>query len=133
MNGTVLPCQRFEMVDAFCKSVSGGGDTVFSADDSSGAVEEAYAYGRTGTQDERDEAYQASKTQPYNIAVLPYLNLKTDNIRKFLTDKAGNSGSTEVSADTYQVGLFGSVAIDDILFLGFADTGDGDSSARCPG
>ena len=34
MNGTVLPCQRFEMVDAFCKSVSGGGDTVFSADDS---------------------------------------------------------------------------------------------------
>ena len=34
MNGNVLPCQRFEMVDAFCKSVSGGGDTVFSADDS---------------------------------------------------------------------------------------------------
>lgn len=64
--------------------------------DSSGAVEEAYAYGRTGTQDERDEAYQASKTQPYNIAVLPYLNLKTDNIRKFLTDKAGNSGGTLV-------------------------------------
>ena len=64
--------------------------------DFSGAVEEAYAYGRTGTQEERDAAYKTSKTQPYNIAVLSYLNLKTDNIRKFLTDKAGSSGSTLV-------------------------------------
>ncbi|MDO5546703.1 MAG: VanW family protein [Eubacteriales bacterium] len=64
--------------------------------DASGAVEEAYAYGRTGTQEERDEAYQASKTQPYNIALLSYLNLKTDNIRSFLAEKAGNSGSTLV-------------------------------------
>lgn len=64
--------------------------------DCSGAVEEAYAYGRTGTQDERDAAYKASKTEPHNIAILPYLNLKTDNIRKFLTDKSSNSGSTLV-------------------------------------
>ena len=64
--------------------------------DADTAVEEAYAYGRTGTQSERDAAYKASKTQPYNIAILPYLNLKTENIRKFLTDKAGNSGSTLV-------------------------------------
>ena len=64
--------------------------------DADAAVEEAYAYGRTGTQSERDAAYKASKTQPYNIAILPYLNLKTENIRKFLTDKAGNSGSTLV-------------------------------------
>ena len=64
--------------------------------DCSGAVEEAYAYGRTGTQNERDAAYKASKTEPHNIAILPYLNLKTDNIRKFLVDKAGNSGSTLV-------------------------------------
>lgn len=64
--------------------------------DCSGAVEEAYAYGRTGSQSERDAAYKASKTQPKNIAVLPYLNLKTENIRKFLTEKAGNSGSTLV-------------------------------------
>lgn len=64
--------------------------------DANGAVEEAYAYGRTGTQNERDEAYNASKTQPKNIAILPYLNLKTDNIRKFLTDKAGKPGNTLV-------------------------------------
>ena len=64
--------------------------------DCSGAVEEAYAYGRTGTQDERDAAYKASKTEPHNIAILPYLNLKTENIRKFLTDKSSNSGSTLV-------------------------------------
>ena len=66
--------------------------------DAGAAVEEAYAYGRTGTQSEREVAYQASKTQPHNIAVLPYLNLKTDSIRKFLTDKAGNSGSTLVQS-----------------------------------
>ncbi len=64
--------------------------------DCSGAVEEAYAYGRTGSQSDRDADYKASKTQPKNIEVLPYLTLKTENIRKFLTEKAGNSGSTLV-------------------------------------
>lgn len=67
-----------------------------AAFDANGAVEEAYAYGRTGSQNEREEAYKASKTQPKNIAVLPYLNLKNDNIRKFLTDKAGKPGNTLV-------------------------------------
>lgn len=67
-----------------------------AAFDANGAVEEAYAYGRSGTQDEREEAYKASKTQPKIIAVLPYLNLKNDNIRKFLTDKAGKPGNTLV-------------------------------------
>ena len=69
-----------------------------AAFDANGAVEEAYAYGRTGTQDEREEAYSSSKTQPKIIAVLPYLNLKTDNIRKFLTDKAGNADMTLVQS-----------------------------------
>ena len=67
-----------------------------AAFDCSGAVEEAYAFGRTGTQTQREEAYKASKTQPKIIAVLPYLNLKNDNIRKFLTDKAGKPGNTLV-------------------------------------
>lgn len=67
-----------------------------AAFDANGAVEEAYAYGRTGTQDEREEVYSSSKTQPKIIAVLPYLNLKNDNIRKFLTDKAGKPGNTLV-------------------------------------
>ena len=67
-----------------------------AAFDANGAVEEAYSYGRTGTQDEREEAYSSSKTQPKVIAVLPYLNLKNDNIRKFLTDKAGKPGNSLV-------------------------------------
>lgn len=67
-----------------------------AAFDANGAVEEAYSYGRTGTQDEREEAYNASKTQQKIIAVLPYLNLKNDNIRKFLTDKAGKPGNSLV-------------------------------------
>ncbi|MGM9585039.1 MAG: VanW family protein [Faecousia sp.] len=71
------------------------GDTGASLD-ADAAVEEAYAYGRTGTQEERDAACKASKTEPHNIAILPYLNLKTENIRAFLTDKAGNSDGTLV-------------------------------------
>ena len=66
--------------------------------EANGAVEEAYAYGRTGTQSERDAAFKASKTQTHNIAVLPYLNLKTANIREFLTDKAGKPGNTLVQS-----------------------------------
>ena len=62
--------------------------------DAAGAVEEAYAYGRTGTQSERDAIYKASKKESYNIAILPYLNLKTENIRKFLTEKSENAGGT---------------------------------------
>ena len=64
--------------------------------DCSSAVEEAYAYGRTGSQSDREADYKASKTQFKNIEILPYLTLKTENIRKFLTEKAGNSGSTLV-------------------------------------
>ena len=66
--------------------------------DAAAAVEEAYAYGRTGTQEERDAAYKASKKEPYNIAVLSYLNLKTDNIQKFLTEKSENANNTLVQA-----------------------------------
>ena len=66
--------------------------------DAAAAVEEAYAYGRTGTQEERDDAYKASKKEPYNIAVLSYLNLKTDNIQKFLTEKSENTNNTLVQA-----------------------------------
>lgn len=60
------------------------------------AVEEAYNYGRAGTQSERDAIYKAAKTQPHYISILSHLNLKTENIRKFLTGKSGNAGSTLV-------------------------------------
>ena len=58
------------------------------------AVEEAYQYGRAGTQAERDAVYKASKTEPHYISLLPHLNLKTENIKKFLSEKSGNAGST---------------------------------------
>ena len=58
------------------------------------AVEEAYQYGRAGTQAERDAIYKASKTEPHYISLLPHLNLKTENIKKFLSEKSGNAGST---------------------------------------
>ena len=60
------------------------------------AVEEAYNYGRAGTQAERDALYKASKTEPHYISLLPHLNLKTENIKKFLSEKSGNAGSTLV-------------------------------------
>lgn len=66
--------------------------------DAAAAVEEAYAYGRTGTQEQRDADYKASKKEPHNIAILPYLNLKTENIQKFLKDAAENGGATLVQS-----------------------------------
>lgn len=38
-------------------------------------VEEAYAYGRTGTEEEREAAKQSAATTIHTIALLPYLNL----------------------------------------------------------
>lgn len=62
------------------------------------AVEEAYSYGRTGTQEERDEAYENSRTEPYVIDILPHLGLDTDYIHDTLTTYAEDSGSTLTQA-----------------------------------
>lgn len=62
--------------------------------DAKAAAEAAYAYGRTGTQAERDLAYENSRTQPYLIGVLPYLELDEDYIRDTLNEYSGDSGST---------------------------------------
>lgn len=58
------------------------------------AVEAAYAYGRTGTEEEQERAQQNLLTQPYTIALLPYLELDTDYILDTLTDYAEDAGST---------------------------------------
>ena len=58
------------------------------------AVEAAYAYGRTGSAEEREQAYAASKLQPYVIDLLDYLKLDETYIRDTLTSYAGDSGST---------------------------------------
>ncbi len=48
------------------------------------AVDAAYAFGRTGTEEEREAAYQTSLSGNYVIAALPYLDLNKDYIRKTL-------------------------------------------------
>lgn len=57
-------------------------------------VEAAFAYGRTGTQEERERAQQMLRSQPYILAVLPYLDLDTDYILDTLTAYAEDIGST---------------------------------------
>ncbi len=58
------------------------------------AVEAAYAYGRTGTEDEREQAQLSIRLQPYIIAALPYLNLDEDYILDTLRTYAEDAGST---------------------------------------
>lgn len=58
------------------------------------AVEEAYQYGRTGSQEEQDRAQANAMTGNHTIGLLPYLNLDKEYIQKTLNDYAGGSGST---------------------------------------
>ncbi len=58
------------------------------------AVEAAYAYGRTGTEDEREQAQLSVQLQPYILAALPYLNLDQDYILDTLRAYAEDAGST---------------------------------------
>lgn len=69
------------------------------------AVEAAYAYGRTGSQAQRDEIYQNALTEEHVIAVLPYLELDLQYIKGQLSAYAEGSGST-LTQTTY--GLEGS-------------------------
>ena len=62
--------------------------------DVNAAVDAAYAYGRSGTETENDRAQLMLRTQPYTIAVLPYLDLDTEYILDILTAYAQDSGST---------------------------------------
>lgn len=58
------------------------------------AVNEAYSYGRSGTQAEKEQALNLSHTQPHYIGLLPYLDLNEDFILDTLTAYAQDSGST---------------------------------------
>lgn len=58
------------------------------------AVNEAYDYGRTGTQSEREQALEASRLEEHVIGLLPYLNLDEDYIREVLTQYSDDVGST---------------------------------------
>lgn len=60
--------------------------------DAKAAVNEAFRYGRTGTQEEKEQAL--SQKEPYYIGLLPYLDLDEDYILDTLTTYAQDSGST---------------------------------------
>ena len=58
------------------------------------AVEAAYAFGRTGTQADKERDYQISLSGNYAISALPYLELDKDFIRKTLEDFEAAAVST---------------------------------------
>lgn len=61
--------------------------------DVDGAVQAAFDYGRTGTQAEKDAAFNASLKGNHTIGLLPYLDLDESYIRGVLKDYAGQFDS----------------------------------------
>jgi vancomycin resistance protein YoaR len=57
-------------------------------------VEAAYAYGRTGTDEERQAMKEEAKTRPHIIALLQYLNLDREYIRSAINEYAAAHVST---------------------------------------
>ena len=66
--------------------------------DVSAVVKAAYQYGRTGTQTERQAAYQASLTGNHTIALLPYLRLDQEYIQRTLREFAAEIGGAYTPA-----------------------------------
>ena len=66
--------------------------------DVSAVVKAAYQYGRTGTQAERQAAYQASLAGNHTIALLPYLRLDQEYIRSQLREFAAGIGGAYTPA-----------------------------------
>ncbi len=64
------------------------------------AIEAAYAYGRTGTDAEREQAYQASLSGNHILAVLPYLELNQEFIRSTF-DSIEESVSSALTQPSY--------------------------------
>ncbi len=62
--------------------------------DVAAAVNEAFQYGRTGTEAEQQAAYNMSLTSNHTIGLLPYLNLDENYIRGELELYASQFGST---------------------------------------
>lgn len=58
------------------------------------AVKAAYDFGRTGSQAQQKAAYDRAQTQGHTIALLPYLELDSDQIRKAVEEYAASHTST---------------------------------------
>lgn len=65
-------------------------------------VDEAFDYGRTGTEEDRQQALDASMNSEHPIALLPYLNLNLEFIRQELEDY-GKSFNSVYSASTVEL------------------------------
>ena len=65
-------------------------------------VDDAFDYGRTGTEEERQQALDASMNSEHPIALLPYLNLNLEYIRQELEDY-GKSFNSVYSASTVEL------------------------------
>ena len=65
-------------------------------------VDDAFDYGRTGTEEERQQALDASMNSEHPIALLPYLNLNLEFIRQELEDY-GKSFNSVYSASTVEL------------------------------
>ena len=66
------------------------------------AVKAAYSYGRTGTEEERQAAYQASHSTNHTIGLLPYLELNQEYIYLTLQEYADQFG-TILTQSTYEL------------------------------
>ncbi len=50
------------------------------------AVDAAFSYGRTGTVEQRQEAYHKAQANPVNIDLVPYLGINSESIRSILAE-----------------------------------------------
>lgn len=66
------------------------------------AVEAAYRYGRQGTEEERQAAYQSSRTTPHLMGLLPYLDMNREVLQQQLEEYA-RSFATEYSPAGYRL------------------------------
>jgi len=62
--------------------------------DAKAAAEAAFAYGRTGSKQQQEQAYQDALEEEHIIAALPYLQLDVEYIQDVLYDYAADTGST---------------------------------------
>ena len=77
------------------------------------AIEAAYAYGRTGTQEQQEQDLANSLKGNHTIGLLPYLQLDKDFIRLVLNNAAGDSGSTLTQASYGLEGPYPSLSVKD--------------------
>ncbi len=68
----------------------------------SAVVEEAYNYGRTGTQAEQDRIRKQAQSTSYTVSILPYLNLNTTFIQQQI-DALGEKYSTTRTDTTFEL------------------------------